>query len=868
MHARLLLAAALAASAVAEGPGAQGCSCIVPLGPRVELHVCSDTILRVVRRPTEAALTKTSLVVRADWPEAACAVDKAEAYVTVSTDSVLARYDLSTGRIAFFDKASGKLRLQEAEYSFMGSKDLGRDAFQVEQRWDTSAEEGLYGGGGYQNGIVNLRHAPLEMIQFNTEAVVPFFWSTAGYGLLWDNYAWTFLNPPEKALVTPHGPTRGRTTLIPAVDGDHFFFVGRPFPAPGERPSFGQRDGGWVQVNLTDAKGQVTVVQNWESQMDMPRSLTGVAPGLKKGAVYTVDYSWKAGDVGLFVQGPEYGRTTLRSFLGDAIDYYFVLGGSPDAAVAGYRTMAGAAPMYARWVYGFWQCKEHYDSQDEVVAAAKAFRDRWIPVDAIVQDWLYWGDLGWGPQWDSKRYPDPQRMVKSLHDMGLRFMVSVWSKFDARTTFYKQMREAGWMLGDSPTYDAWNPSARELFYNFSKASHFSIGVDALWLDATEPEDLPNVDAKCYLGSGNAYMNTYSLMATQAISDGLRRDYPDAQGARVFSLTRSSFAGQQRTGAALWSGDTSASWDSLRRQVASSVAYQMSGMPYWSQDIGGFFRPEDQYTSADYRDRLTRWFQFGVFTPVFRVHGYKTSTEIWNFGDEALRNINASAISLRYRLLPYIYSGFARVASEGYTMQRGLPMAFPEDQAVRSIADEFMFGDAFLVAPIFTPTPKGANETSREVYLPQGAPWIHFHSGARLPPGRHVAAFGLGEAPAFVRAGSVVPLGPLVQSTSGAADPLEVRVYPGADANFTLFEDDGVSRTGPASRIRFSWLEHLGEFSVADREGSFDGMLEQRTINVVLVGPGHGVGVDVAPPSAVLRYSGSAMAVRLLREIVV
>merc|ERR1719446_21021 len=246
-------------------------------------------------------------------------------------------------------------------------------------------------------------------------------------------------------------------------------------------------------------------------------------------------------------------------------------------------------------------------------------------------------------------------MVAELRSIDMHLMVSVWSKFDKSTSFWKQMNDKGWILGNSDYYDPFDADARELYYNFSKSAHFSIGVDSLWMDATEPENFPNADAECALGSGNAYMNAYSLQSTRAISDGLRRDYGDAQGARVFTLPRSSFAAQQTTGATVWTGDISGKWDSLRRQISSAINYQMSGIPYWAQDIGGFFRPGDQYNSADSHDMLTRWFQFGVFTPIFRVHGGGTNTELWNFGDVVMDTINASAISLRYRLLPYTYA---------------------------------------------------------------------------------------------------------------------------------------------------------------------------------------------------------------------
>lgn len=388
---------------------------------------------------------------------------------------------------------------------------------------------------------------------------------------------------------------------------------------------------------------------------------------------------------------------------------------------------------------------------------------------------------------------------------------------------------------------------------------FSIGVDSLWQDATEPENFPNVNAQTYLGSGNAYMNPYSLVTTKAIADGLRRDYPNAQGSRVFTLTRSSFAGQQSTGAALWTGDISGKWDALRRQIANSINYQLSGIPYWAQDIGGFFRPSDQYTSADYHALLTRWFQFGVFTPIFRVHGGGTNTELWNFGDKVMHTINSSAISLRYRLMSYTYSGFARVEDEGYTMQRGMVMDFPNDVRTHNIADQFMYGDAFLVTPFYD------NAPSRTVYFPSGS-WINFHTGEVLKSGVHNVSFPLEEAPVFVRGGSVVPLAPFAQSSAAQpADPLEVRVYPGADGSFTLFEDDGSSqlyKQGKSTRIAFKWSEQKQELTIGAREGAYDGMLVKRTFNVVLVSFQHGVGVSESKADRVVTYVGKQLTVPL------
>lgn len=876
-------ASVVAGALVVPGPAA-----VVPLGDLAELHVCADGIIRMVRRPTKERVNKTSLVAKVEWLPIEYTTTMSGDIVTTETAKLIVQYSLSEGVATFKDKATKKIILQESTHAFHPVKDMGRQTYQVEQSWkEASPEEGLYGGGGYQNGIINFKNAPVEMIQFNTEAVVPFFVSTQGYGLLWDNNAWTYLNPPVSALVPPadgavgalvvpfegeHRPDliEGSVDFIAVADGDHQFFVGKAFPAEGQKPTFGS-GGSIVRVSLKERGGSDEVlVQSWDNLANMPNSLTGRAPGLKKGVWYTVSYSWNMPGAGLYMHGPDYGRTTLRSVLGDVIDYYFVYGGSADGSIAGYREITGAAPLYGRWAYGLWQCKEHYDTQAHLLEAAHEYRNRSIPVDSIVQDWLYWGSLGWGPHWDPKIYPDPAAMTKELHSLNMHLMVSVWSKFDPNTSFYKQMDSSGWLLGKSNYYDAWNTDARDLFYNFSKTAHFSNGVDALWLDATEPEGFPNVDAGTHLGSGNANMNSYSLMTTQAIFDGLRRDYPHAQGARVFSLTRSSFAGQQRTGAAVWSGDISGTWDSLRRQIASSINYQVSGIPYWSEDIGGFFRPKDQYASSDYHDLLTRWFQFGAFTPIFRVHGAGTNTEIWNFGEEAMTNINASAITLRYRLLPYIYSGFARVELGSYTMQRGLIMDFPTDVAVRDMADEFMWGDAFLVTPFHTPATASTKESTRDAYFPQ-AGWVNFHTGATQVAGHAKVTFKLSEAPVFVRAGSIVPMGPPLQfAGERPADPMEIRIYRGSDAHFYLFEDDGASKEyalGNKTTILFSWSESSGKLTIGAREGQFNGSPEHRTFNIVCVEPGHGVGVDeTAVPNAAVPYDGGHMMVKCSGQV--
>eukprot|EP01063_Lacrimia_lanifica_P028086 TRINITY_DN4040_c0_g1_i1.p1 TRINITY_DN4040_c0_g1~~TRINITY_DN4040_c0_g1_i1.p1 ORF type:complete len:863 (+),score=249.28 TRINITY_DN4040_c0_g1_i1:49-2637(+) len=830
--------------------------------------VCGEGVVRVVHAPpgttaAAAAAAKRSLVVNGCSPTADVTVTSNATTVTIRTAEMAVAGEKATGRLDFFSADGALVWSEEGPAAFTPTQDMGEPALSVAQSWTVppNVTQGWYGGGQYQNGFVDYTNAPVQMAQFNTEAVVPFFLSTSGFGVYWDNAAWSELNPASEAVAL--SPT-GSGAFKPSGAGRYCFAV---TACPGRSFGCGNVD---LNLTLTPAGGSAPrqSVLEWINLANSPAAhaaCVDLTTPSELVADYAVLLTASVGQraVQLHVRRPEQAAvTTLRSDLGDLVDYFVTMGQgrSFDEAVAGYRRLTGAAPLYPRWVYGFWQCKEHYHTQAELLDAVHKFRALDIPIDAVVQDWLYWGSLGWGPHWDPAVYPDPARMVQDLHDRNVHFMVSVWSKFDAKTTFYKQMDAKGWLLQDY--YDAWNPAARELFYKFSKDAHFDIGVDALWLDATEPEFYPHKDKRCAAGSANRVFNSFSLETTTAIADGLRRDFPDAQGARVFSLTRSSYAGQQRTGAALWSGDISGTWEALRRQIAASQNFQMSGMPYWSEDIGGFFRPSDQYASPDYAALLTRWFQFGAFTPIFRVHGGSSNTELWNYAPAVMHNINATALALRYRMLPYNYAGFVRTEGAGYTMQRHLAFDFREDPVVRRIADQFMWGPAFLVAPVHTPSPH------RAVYFPS-APggWYDFFNTSRIIQGGWGArTSAITDFPLYVRAGSVVPLGPSVMYHNQRPDaPLEIRVYPGANGAYSLFEDDGVSRAyqaGRAATIAFSWDDAAQTLHVAARVGSFPGMLAERVFNVVLCGGGAGSGISPSHITTALTYTGAAVSVVL------
>ena len=815
--------------------------------------------------------------------------------------------------------------------------------------------------------------------------------SREGYGILWDNYAVSHVNEPDPATDEVHlgdpppsfndsTPTFASAEYVAAHDGDHHFLVSTcntdgpssaSYASPYEWPP--SRWSPKVRVTLWDkAAWEERVAVDWEGLTNMPCSVGGRVRGLIAGRSYTValelrtatadqpanaarEGSATGGEetlssasqtVRLFVRAPS-PVWQLSSELGLLVDYYFVVGAgrggrgggkgtsAMDGAVAGYRRLTGAAPLYPRWAFGFWQCKEHYASQKEVQDAAAEFRRRKIPLDVIVQDWKYWGREGWGPHWDHRRYPDPAGMVDNLRAVDVRFMISMWSKFDKNTVFFKDLAKHGELLPQTAEsargwVDPWDQRARSRIFSFAKEAFFDIGVDATWMDATEPEAFVHVtpfssrtntsihsvhpqtagmggDESRRGASTAALFNTYSLMTSRSIAEGLRRDFPASQGRRVFTLTRSAFAGQQSTGAALWSGDLTASWDNLRRQVASSLNLQASGVPYWSEDIGGFFRPAAQYEDPSYHLLLVRWFQFGAFTPIFRTHGSASDTELWHFGEETMDDVVESAIYPRYRLLPYTYSGFHRVEAEGWTMQRMLAFDWPLDNIARHIADQFTFGSALMVAPMID----GGGD--REVYLPAvPGGWHGFYDGERW--GREGTA-GVSirakaprrEIPLFVRAGAVLPLGPRKQWTGEKVypsptvmrhhhdyrrtvgqhsenwelraanyDAVEVRAYPGADGVFDFYDDDGVSAAGPSRAsltIRLTWNDTMrtmtfGRAEIVTPVGGDDPADHprvDRTFNLVCVQPGsgHGTGWDVTSDAEVdveVLYSGEEMEV--------
>jgi alpha-D-xyloside xylohydrolase len=560
----------------------------------------------------------------------------------------------------------------------------------------------------------------------------------------------------------------------------------------------------------------------------------------------------------------------LSAEVADTVDYYFLYGPDFDKIIASYREMTGAAPLFGKWAYGYWQCKNKYNSQDEVLAVAKKYRDLKIPVDNIVQDWFWWNHMG-EPVFN-KNYPDPKGMIDDLHKLDFHIMFSFWPYFDPPSPVYDDMAQKGYFIdktlvgGFHPQgmalYDAFNPAARKYYWNLINSGLFKLGADAWWLDTDEPETEGRqtpilVNNKVAIGSGARYADLFPLMTTTAVYEG-QRSATDQK--RVFILSRSAYAGVQRNSVTAWSGDVESNWLAFARQIPAGLNFELSGLPYWTTDIGGFIsggNPDD----PAYRELYLRWFEYGSFCPIFRAHGTRTTNqnEIWSYGPDA-QKILTSYDRLRYRLLPYIYSLGWMTTDQSYTPMRALAMDFRTDVRAQNIGDEYLYGPAILVAPVTEP---GA--TVRHLYLPK-ARWYDFWTGKAVDGGAAIdTAAPIERMPLFVRAGSIVPMGPDVQwASEKPADPIELRVYAGADGHFTLYEDENDTynyEKGAFATIAFAWDDSSHTLTIGERKGRFPGMLEKRTFHVVFVGDGHGNGIDpTATADKTVEYTGQQVSV--------
>ncbi|MGM9767127.1 MAG: TIM-barrel domain-containing protein [Candidatus Cryptobacteroides sp.] len=911
---------------------------------RVRLQVIDDKIIRVTAVPDGRFNDKGSLAV---IPQAGCrdySVVNGEETVTVSTSSISAVVDKTGGRVSFI-RPDGKVILAEQAggREFIPIEVEGTKGYTVTQRFDSpSPDEAIYGLGQHQSEEFNYKGKSEELYQYNTKVSVPFVISTGGYGILWDSYSYCrFGNPAASlplseafTLYDADGAPGYLTGIYTAADGrrlarkeenisfdhlkrgdlGHVEGLQTEIPLKGAVVTYegeleGDRDGvfdfilyysGYVRVWIDSVE---VVPERWRTAWN-PNSYK-FSYDFAAGRRYPVRIQWKPdGDVAY---------CSLRAFkpvdpqikenmcwwgeMQQSIDYYFIAGDNADEVIHGCRTLTGKAPVMPKWAMGFWQSREKYNTQEEVLATVAEYRRRGIPIDNIVIDWLHWKQDSWGShEFDRERFPDPKGMVDSIHAMNARVMISVWPKFYVTTEHYKEFDSKGWMyqgaVRDSirdwvgpgylgSFYDAYDSGARKLFWQQIYDHYYPLGIDAWWMDASEPNVRDCVDmdyrkALCgptALGSSTEYFNAYALMNAEAIYDGQRSVDPDK---RVFLLTRSGFVGQQRYSTATWSGDIATRWEDMRAQITAGLNFSVTGVPYWTMDIGGFC-VEDRYVAAqqlydrtgienedlkEWRELNTRWYQFGCFVPLFRAHGQWPFREIYNIAPEDHPAYESMTwyTRLRYRLMPYLYSLAGSVTFDDYTIMRPLAMDFPQDKEVYDIGSQYMFGPAFMVAPVTE-----YKAETKDVYFPDGALWYDMYTGRAIEGGHwENVALTYSRMPLYVRAGSIVSVGEPVQwSGENPSGPVDLYVYAGADGSFTLYEDNGLDyayERGEYSRIPVSWDDSGAVLTIGTREGEYPGMPVRRLFNVRLVR--EGIGFGEACIEASVDYCGEEVRVEL------
>ncbi len=758
---------------------------------RIELQFFSQNIVRVIKWPASMDFKKESLSVIKTPERTAFSIAQKEKKLQVSTGKIMASLDLDNGNLSF-SPVKGPMMISEKVQTaiFTPFNDAGTPAYSVSQTFTLDKDEAIYGLGILQNGKMSQRNQEVRMVQNNTWDFVTFFQSVKGYGIYWDNYS----------------PTK-----------------------------------------FTDNE-----------------------------------------------QG-----TSFSSEVGDGIDYYYMHGGNADGVVAAMRDLTGQVPMFPLWTYGYWQSKERYKTQSEIVGVVKKYRELQVPLDGIIQDWQYWGN---NYQWNAMEFISPdfndaKKMIHDIHGMHAHLAVSIWNSFGPMTKQYREMEPQGMLLNiktwpesgrdvwppdmNYPSgvrvYDAYHPVARDIYWKYLNAGIFSLGTDAWWLDSSEPDHLSqkpeDMDNKTYLGSFRKVRNAYPLMTVGGLYQH-QRAVTDSK--RVFILTRSGFAGQQRYGASVWSGDVNSSWEMLRKQVPAGLNFTLTGNPNFNSDIGGFFAASYNRSWNDgsgsknpmFQELYVRWLQYAAFTPMMRSHGTDVPREIYQFGKkgEPVYDAIESFINLRYSLLPYIYSSAWDVTKNQSSFLRALAMDFNGDNKVWDINSEYMFGKSILVAPVLDPhyTPEKVVRTNEQngwnksdsikkesaaaidftqpktvkSYLPAGANWYDFWTGEMHAGGKEVEKqTTLAIIPLFIKAGSIIPVGPKVQyALEKKWDSLIIKVYPGANGNFVLYEDEFDNynyEKGAYTEIPFYWNDKNRTLTIDDRKGSYNAMIAQRVFTVVL-----------------------------------
>lgn len=934
LAAALALALLPASAATARERAADGVVVPVA-GGFLKLQVVADDAIRVAYAKDRAFFDRKSLAtdgVPRATPKFDVAEDAKSASVT--TAKLVARVDLATGAVTFLDR-SGKTILAEGPREMTPADVQGDKTFNVRQTWKANSDEALYGLGQHHLGLVDVKGYDVDLWQHNGTVAIPFLVSSRGYGLFWDNTSYTRFGDtrpwsaiPAAQLLDATGKAGGLTATYFAdahfgksvdtrVDADVDTYIEGEVKQPNLKanaalPPEGDWSARWEGSVVPGETGDYQfqtftndgvkmwidgklVVDHWRQSWLPWKDVARVR--LEKGKRVPIKLEWSKDQGGIQAVQLRWktpapsADTSLWSEVGDGVDYYFCYGPEIDGVIAAYREVTGAATLLPKWAFGLWQSRQRYNTSQESLDALEGYRSRKVPVDVIVQDWFYWKPDQWGShEFDPSRFPDPDAWIKDIHEKyNAKLLISVWPKYYTKTKNFDDMQSRGflyqpnlknnvidWVGYPDTFYDAFNADARKAFWNQIDTALFSKKVDAWWLDADEPDLLPTpiLDRQreyvhpTALGTGARVLNAYPLVHVKGVFEGQRAAAPDE---RVTILTRSSFAGVQRFGAATWSGDISSTWTALRKQIPAGIGFSLSGNPYWSMDAGGFSvparfsaenpKPEDV---EEWRELNARWIEWAAFVPLFRIHGEAPKREIWNFGGESSPTYQALVKfdRLRYRMLPYVYSTAGASAHDGSTMMRPLVMDFREDKTAREVTDQYMFGPAFLVSPI-----TAYKARSRSVYLPK-ADWYDFWTGAMSAGGKTVdVAAPYDRIPLFVRAGSIVPFGPELQyAAEKPADPVTLYVYTGANGSFSLYEDDGMTNgyeKGQFARIPFSWDEKSKTLTIGKREGAFPGMLAERTFRVVFVSKSKPTGFSFdAEPDKTVAYRGDAVTVKL------
>ena len=871
-------------------------------------------------------------------------VTEKKGVVEVATSQIKAVINEKNGQVKFYDHKGKELLVENQNgRTFTPRVTDGTKAYTVQQTWQSlNPDEGIYGLGQHQANEFNYKDKNEELFQYNTKVSVPFVISTDNYGLLWDSYSLCRWGNPkdysqlgevfklynkegkEGTLTGTYIDKDGKTMVRQEpkiyfenlIRGDlaHVINLPQNFDYAGSNVTYE----GYIEPSETGLykfimyySGYQTIYIDGKKVVDT-RWRTAWNPNsykfqvnLQAGKKVPIKIEWEPNGAvaycGLRVYAPVKDGEQLSWWgqMQDMIDYYFIYGKDMDDIIAGYRTLTGKAPIMPNWAMGYWQSREKYNTRDEVLGTVSQFRKRDIPIDNVVIDWLHWKQDSWGShEFDKKRFPDPKGMVDSIHDMNAHVMVSVWPKFYVTTDHYKEFDKNGWMykgaVRDSirdwvgpgylgSFYDAYNPDARKLFWSQMNDHYMPLGIDAWWMDASEPNVRDCIDIEyrkdlmnpTYAGPADKYFNAYALMNAEAIYDGQRGVDPDK---RVFLLTRSGFSGQQRYSTATWSGDIGTRWEDMEAQIAAGLNFAMSGVPYWTMDIGGFC-VEDRYVKGaakyleageenddlkEWRELNTRWYQFGAFAPLFRAHGQWPFREVYNIApeDHPAYNSIVKYTKLRYNLMPYIYSLAGKTYFDDYTIMRPMVMDFTADLNTRNLKDQYMFGPAFLVAPVYK---YGARD--REVYFPAGEIWYDFYTGKAVKGGQTLKVDAPYETmPLFVRGGSIVPAGGDIQYAAQKSDePVTIVVYGGRDGDFTIYEDEGTNynyEKGAFSKIRLEYNDKTNELTIADREGSFPGMQSDRKFNIVKVDATHPVADAIKAKGKLVNYNGKKAVVKL------